>query len=315
MSSLAPALRTVAALVVLIVSIVLLSWRDSDGTPEGDRVTGLPQWAIWCVLAAGSVLAFAGLLAKGVELVWEHRTLSAARGWRLAGLIALAALIAVAVWLTLLVAGGWRLAEQLPINQLHVRTTVILSIGMLAALPWLVLVWLVHAECRQIGAAARAAAAAERPADDHPLYDATERLLALWDLLVRCVLAFLVFVVAAVATSGALRALFVEALPARADEFPASAVVLYGMVFALVLLTISIPMIASWRAKASYIADRVVPVPTDLLVTDDWLQQRARTATLLHLDVPLFRSPLTLLAALTPIVTSLVATFLPELGR
>ena len=186
---------------------------------------------------------------------------------------------------------------------------------MLAALPWLVLVWLVHAECREIGAAARRAVAADPPEDQHPLYDAAQRLLALWDLLVRCVLAFLVFVVAAVTTSGALRALFVDALPERSDEFPPSAVLLYGMVFALVLLVISIPMIASWRAKASYIAQRLGPVPTDLVVTEGWLEQQARTAALLHLDVPLLRSPLTLLAALTPIVTSLVATFLPLLGE
>ncbi len=315
MRSLAPALRTVAALVVLIVSIGLLSWRDSDGTSEGDRVTALPQWAIWCVLAAFSVLAFVALLAKGLELIAEQRTLAAASGRRLLGFFVLAALIAIAVWLTLLVGGGWRLAEQLPINHLHVRTTVVLSIGILAALPWLVLVWLVHAECREIGAAARLALAADRPENEDPLYDATERLLALWDVLVRCVLAFLVFVVAAVATSGALRALFVEALPEQQDEFPPSAVVLYGMVFALVLLVISTPMITSWRAKASYIAQRLIPVPSDLVVTQDWLEQRARTAALLHLDVPLFRSPLTLLAALTPIVTSLVATFLPKLGQ
>ncbi|HZO70491.1 MAG TPA: hypothetical protein VFB74_36290 [Kribbellaceae bacterium] len=315
MRSLAPALRTVAALVVLIVSVGLLSWQASDGTSEGDRVTELPAWAIWCVLAATSVLAFAGLLARGVELIGEHRTLPAASGRRLLGFFVLATLIAIAVWVTLLAAGGWQLAEQLPINHLRVRTTAVLSIGMLAALPWLVLVWLVHAECREIGAAARRAVAADPPEDQHPLYDAAQRLLALWDLLVRCVLAFLVFVVAAVTTSGALRALFVDALPERSDEFPPSAVLLYGMVFALVLLVISIPMIASWRAKASYIAQRLGPVPTDLVVTEGWLEQQARTAALLHLDVPLLRSPLTLLAALTPIVTSLVATFLPLLGE
>ena len=49
-------------------------------------------------------------------------------------------------------------------------------------------------------------------------------------------------------------------------------------------------------------------------MTKDVAESRARLESLLGLDVTLIRNPLTLLTVLTPLVTSLLAAFLPELG-
>jgi hypothetical protein len=210
---------------------------------------------------------------------------------------------------------------QLPVARLDARTGVVLIVGAIAVMPWLATVWLVHSASRDVRLQieATAAAAVETGTDgESPLLPAFRRLLALWDAIVRCVLAFLVAVAATIVTTGALRGVFVEAFPVTADQpdrFPSVYVLLYGATFAFLLLILTVPMLANWRAKAAQLVEATMPVPAGLRFEEGWGDQRILLERLLHLDASLMRSPLTALSALVPLATSALAAFIPELAK
>jgi hypothetical protein len=173
-----------------------------------------------------------------------------------------------------------------------------------AAVPWLVLVWLLQ---RHLTAEA---------AEASPL--STRALRRLWDVLNSIVLAFAVFVVLALVPTGALRvAYFAGPKDPAADkdgpEFPASDVLLYGAFFAVLLSAIALPMVSAWRTAARRRVAHDHPLDTDPLDADakDGLD---RAEALLHLDVGVLRSPITALTVFTPLVTAALAAYLPDLG-
>ena len=143
---------------------------------------------------------------------------------------------------------------------------------------------------------------------------ASSRLLLLWRLLVTCVTAFAIAVVAAIVNSGALRASFLQAHPHRGTDFPPANVLFYGAFFAVVLSVITVPLVAAWRSSAFAVVERTHPLPPDGLPTEDWMAARARLEKLLHLDVPLLRNPLTALSVFVPLITAALAAFIPQLG-
>jgi len=184
------------------------------------------------------------------------------------------------------------------------RTTgVAFTIG-LAAVPWLVLVWLLQ---RHLSAEAT---------QEVPL--STKDLRRLWELLNSIVLAFAVFVVLALVPTGALRvAYFAGPKNPAADkdgsEFPSSEVLLYGAFFAVLLSAIALPMVSTWRTAAQRRVAHDYPLDKDPpdSATKEGLD---RAETLLHLDVGVLRSPITALTVFTPLVTAALAAFLPDLA-
>ncbi len=139
-------------------------------------------------------------------------------------------------------------------------------------------------------------------------------MLLLWRLLVTCVTAFAIAVVAAIVNSGALRASFLQAHPGRGAEFPPANVLFYGAFFAIVLSVITIPLVTAWRSCAFAMVDRTHPLPADGQPTEEWMSARTRLEKLLHLDVPLLRNPLTALSIFVPLITATLAAFIPQLG-
>jgi len=130
-----------------------------------------------------------------------------------------------------------------------------------------------------------------------------------------CVTAAAVTVVVAIATGGALRAAFVAYAPDRAAEFPGSYVLLFGALFAVLQAAIGLPLVVSWRARARDLVERAYPVRLGGQPTDAWVTGRAQLEALLHLDVALLRNPLTALSILAPLVTSVLAVFIPGLAK
>jgi hypothetical protein len=125
---------------------------------------------------------------------------------------------------------------------------------------------------------------------------------------------FYLAVVAAIVNSGALRASFLNAHPARSADFPPSNVLFYGAFFAVILSVITIPLVAAWRSCATTAVERTCPLPPDGQPTDDWVSARERLEKLLHLDVPLLRNPLTALSIFVSLITAALAAFIPQLG-
>jgi hypothetical protein len=174
----------------------------------------------------------------------------------------------------------------------------------LAAVPWLVLVWLLQ---RHLTAEAAQAS---------PL--STKDLRRLWEVLNSIVLAFAVFVVLALVPTGALRAAYFAgskdpAADKNGPEFPSSQVLLYGAFFAVLLSAIALPMVSAWRSAARKRLAHGYPLEKDPPDANA-KEGLDRAEALLHLDVGVLRSPITALTVFTPLVTAALAAYLPDLA-
>ncbi len=327
-----PPVVTLVALAMLFGAASLLGVSASTGSRASlTFITSVP-WLVWKVVGALALIVFLALFLQAL------RILRNAPDWGLAGsdqrrrsyLIA-AVFVVVAIAAVIVLAGG---SPDIPVTALVVRTRAVLFTGMLTSIPWLALVWLAHAACHDLeesltGAAkqppAGLAVAPPGPPAKHPpagqpsvtppsLAVVNARLLLLWRLLTACVTAFAVTVVAAIVNSGALRASFLAAHPARGAEFPPANVLFYGAFFAVILAVITIPLVATWRSCAFSVVERTWPLPADGQPTDAWFSARAQLEKLLHLDVPLIRNPLTALSIFVPLITAALAAFIPQLG-
>ncbi|MFI6677920.1 hypothetical protein [Kribbella sp. NPDC050470] len=315
-----PPARSMILFGLLFAFAALLGIAGSDGTSASTTfVTSVP-WTIWRVVAGAALVVFVVLTIQAIRVLQHPANWgmypSRERSWRY--------LISAAVGAAAVTAYRLLFPEvspDLPIQGLHLRTGIVLVTGLLASIPWLTIVWLAHAECHDLGKDSyRRSGDAfrtlmdESNGDPAHLRPAVERLLRLWQLLVLCVGAFTVGVVAAVATSGALRGAFVAAHPDRAGEFPPSNVLLYGGMFALGLAVIAVPMALAWRTRAEELLDHACPLPEDGRPTEEWMEERHRIEHLLHLDISILRNPLTILSVIAPLLISALAAFLPQLA-
>jgi hypothetical protein len=187
----------------------------------------------------------------------------------------------------------------------------------------LALVWLAHAICDELRTSVASMPAEEvvtaggapgTAAGGEAIRSTVDQLQRLWRLMTQCVTAAAISVVVAIVTAGALRAAFLSYAPGRADDFPASNVLLYGALFAVLQTAIGLPLVVSWRARARELVERAYPLPIDGQPTEGWLGDRRRMETLLHLNVSLLRNPLAALSVLAPLATSALAVFIPQLG-
>lgn len=294
-----PPLTTVTTLGVVLGGAVLI------GVGEGDSdLADSVQWTVWKLCAGVALGLFLALFVMAVRILREPGEwgIVAARRQLPAYLLVVGgAVLAAFLWKAL----NWNYDPELdPINDVQSRTNALLLAAMLAATPLVTIVWLVQQECIQLKASLK-----QR---DHR--DNLGQLLALWKLMVTVLGGFAAGVAAALVTAGALRATQLEAHPQREDDFPASNVLFYGGFFAVFLTLLALPMVLAWRARARQLVDTAHDLPPDGLPTDEWQASRARLEHTLHLDSRLLANPLTALTVFTPLVTSLLAAFIPQLG-
>jgi hypothetical protein len=302
------------ALVALIYLLLGIGQGNSDIANSVEWVT----WKFFASLATAIavVSAMLGGSAVGKVKTYGQSDDSASPAARLAKPLGqqrpkgrFLAYIVLAVFLIsvifgFLFLGGGANTQGWP-TDLHIKAhtrPVAIAIG-LAAVPWLVLVWLVQD---------RLAAYAKE--SDPP---STAELRSLWNSLYAIVLAFAVFVVLALVTAGAVRlAYFAGAKDPAANkqgpEFPASDVLLYGAFFAILLSAIALPMVAAYRAAAVRRLRFCHPIEDPLDHSDkdatEWQE------SLLHLDIGLLKSPITALTVFTPLITAALAAYLPGLA-
>jgi hypothetical protein len=218
-------------------------------------------------------------------------------GYTLAALV----LIGAVFYFLSLAPRGASWPEGLPVGR---SGDVAVIIG-LCGVPWLVLAWLLQRHFANV------------PRGDAP---SIEELRNLWDLLNAIVLAFAVFVVVALVTTGALRAVYFAgdkdpAPDKQGAEFPSSDVLLYGAYFAVLLSAIALPMVAAYRSAARRRVTLSCRIPSGNNVpTSDEKDAVDRVETLLHLDIGFLRSPITALAVFTPLITAALAAYLPDLA-
>jgi hypothetical protein len=216
---------------------------------------------------------------------------------------------------------------SLPVQYIIWRARGVTVSGYLAVIPWLALVWLAHAECSQLKTTAQGlphsglptADASVRSGQEQDVVNAfqqtIDQLRRLWRLMTYCVTAAAITIVVAIVDAGALRAAFIAYAPDRAAEFPGSNVLLFGALFAVLQAAIGLPLVISWRARARDLVERAYPLRLGSVPADAWATERARLEALLHLDVALLRNPLAALSILAPLVTSVLAVFIPGLAK
>lgn len=310
----------------VFVSAAVVYWALSRDEGTSD-IQSTIEWMTWKVVASLSVVVALALGLTGAVTIF--RTFGPERADRAesgaaAQMSTLAAPLSehrsvssLTLWLygvgaVCLVAGAFAFVSLAPGTahwpaSLHVERSgaVAVVIG-LSGVPWLVMVWLL-----------------QRHFADHCSHHSVPSiadLRRLWDLINAIVLAFAVFVVLALVTTGALRVAYFAgdkdpAADKQGAEFPSSAVLLYGAYFAILLLTIALPMVNAYRSAA---ADRVratCALPEGDAVPDTtWKAKLDTVEELLHLNIGVLRSPITALTVFTPLITAALAAYIPEIA-
>ncbi|MFE0148794.1 hypothetical protein ACFWY5_16730 [Nonomuraea sp. NPDC059007] len=189
-----PALKSVLAVVVLVVVVLALSWGAGQGTPASQAVVHSMSWLLWRVTASASVLLFLIVLLRGIaELRHEWNAGDTAQHAQIVVYVLLAVVFVTIGVGAVTQASGTAFSHmpRLPVTRLDVRAGVLVIVGAVAAIPWLAMVWLIHSASRDVRAeieATAAAAVTPETSGESPLLPAFRRLAVLWEAIVRCAL-------------------------------------------------------------------------------------------------------------------------------
>ncbi len=327
LGSLDPAFITMAFLGGAVVTAALLRWVTQLGDGTDQQLVDSASFGAWIVVASLAVVLFTETAVAGVqEALHRDQTLTTRTTGRYAWWYLGFAGVAVAA-LLLVGKGG----PAVDVVAWHAISRGLLVLGVVAAGPWVVLVWSSHdllakERLRLEAASPRAigrptAADSGDGADQPPLLDGTLRaeldvrlavLLSVRRLISKAVSRLLGLVLAAVLLSGAFRAALVPRFVAEAT-FPAVAVVAYGAFFAVLLSLAVLPLMFAWRRTATSLLDRAYP--PSVAAPAEQAEARSRLSASLDIDGSLFRSPVAVSSILAPLVTSLLAVFIPQLGK
>lgn len=261
-------------------------------------VQSLP-WITWKAVAALCACVAGSLLITGIA---HLRSLRAAHPGRYV-LAAVAFAFGVAFVISSVASGQGQL---LPVNHFEWRTRALLILAAAAAVPWIASVWLIHLAVRDtkqdmLGGGLDVA----KPK--------LEGLSELWRQISAAVVAFAAFVGIALLPTGALRSA-AKAHQIYSAEPTQTTVLLYGAFFAVALTAVTLPLIGSWRTAGRILVDKVEPVASTDDLTEERVERRATLQAYLGLDKGILRSPLTAVSVLTPLITAVLATFIPELA-
>jgi hypothetical protein len=305
-----PATLTVAAVLGVLLAAYLFTKSAKGKGEKGYTFLHTSGWEVWRGVAAVSVALWVGLLLQGIRVFRElggDEDLTNQRRWQ-----AVIALMPVGIGFMLTIGSillslqGKRTTIGVPIEEWSHFTITLLAIGGLAALPWLMTVWLVHMAVinlsRRVDEFRNPSEAIDEVWNERKLVD---KYASLWDRMQGTILALAAIVTPAVLTTGALR-LAVVPTYVKKEDFPANFILFYGAFFAVFVAGAVVPMVGSWRSTGHKLIDALRPLPEDGLLTEDLIMERTRLETYLHLDVGILRSPITLLSVLAPFATAVL---------
>jgi hypothetical protein len=189
----------------------------------------------------------------------------------------------------------------------------LLLLGAAAAGPWVVSVWAFHGLLSQHRARIRGLpAAGSKPEEPSQPDRLMAQLLEIRAGMSAAVGHLLILVLAAVLLSGVLRVALVPAFISE-GAFPSSAVLIYGAFFTVMLSAAVLPLMLAWRQTATMLLDQAYPLR--VASTAEESAARERMSKALNIDGSLFTSPVTISSLLAPLVTSLLAIFVPQIGK
>ena len=295
-----PQFQTLVFLLIAAAIYYLLNF----GT-EGAVLADSEQWVVWRVVAAvGATLAI-GVGVMGAKQFWEltgKYPLTEHLGLKRLAITSFA-IIFVGLILLFLNKAASSMERVWPIPGMTGRLSSVILIVGLATVPWVALAWTIHSVANTSGSTAGLA-----------------DLASLWTRLTNCLFAFASFVIIALVQTGALRSVW-QAQPnlsqAQQDQFTTTDVLMYGGFLAVMMAALAIPLLAAWQGKAKAFVNSKFPFdqfPFEQQADQGWAQRRETLEKALHLNVSVLANPLTAFSIFTPLIASLLAAFLPELG-
>ena len=303
-----PALTTIVFVLGVVAAAALLSWVTQLGSDTDENLVESGPFRTWVAVAAFAVVAFVDTLLAGVRELRSDRLRSSSLSAKVYGWLFLvfAAIVVIAL------RNGGKGGPPVDVQYWYAISLGLLLLGATAAGPWVVLVWGSHDVLSSYRArilALPSATSTTTPSSD--LDDMMALLLDIRKLIAAAVGRLLILVLGAVLLSGALRAALVPRFISE-EEFPASAVLIYGAFFTVMLSLAVLPLMRAWRQTATMLLDQAYPVR--VATSADDAAARDRMAQRLNIDGALFTSPVTLTSLLAPLVTSFLAVFIPQIG-
>ncbi len=301
-SILAPALATLLFVLVLLVVTALLAWPTAttlEGTPYGEE----PAFRLWALVTASAMLVWLLISARLRRLgrAWKPHHPSTGR-WAPPVLYAA---LAVAVCVVLRAFLAAPLTPPLPLA-LAARWWLVLIVGLVAAGPAVLGLWLVYLRLRDLSAAL--------PHRGAPTVtgESMHHLRALWGYAQQCLGGLVLIVTTGVVATGLLgKALLATGYSLA--QAPAAWLLVFGGFLTAISALVYIPFVISWRSFVARLVKVVYPLPESGLPTDEWLGDRNRLRGFLHGDAPLKQTVAGVFGVLAPLGGSVLSLIIPEL--
>jgi hypothetical protein len=299
-----PAVRTLPVLLPALAGFAILQ----VGKGGDAKFTESDEFLIWSGLNAVTVAAWVAMWFGLVPTVRELRDLFGddRPAIPVPGLFGIYALYAAMLLAAFIVWAGM----TIPLDHYSLRIRTILAIGLAAAAPTVVTLWLINERLRRLYPLL---------AEGSPLSnagDCVEELRTLWRCSVRSLAAASVAVSLAVVVTGALRnALLAYDRDTWEEVFPASSLLLYGAFFTVAFAAVYMPTLLTWRSRARQLVDAVYPTPGDGKPDEAWMKGRAALEQLLGINIGVMAQLSGMLAIFGPLAASFLAGFVPQLAN
>lgn len=257
------------------------------------------EFGVWSLLIGASAVLFAFLFAHSLHLT-DWRRVAGVAVWKPA--------LAYGIFAAILFTFQWKTGS--PIGNLKPTTAIgvsrtLLVLGLIAAAPAVLGLWLNHTRLRRISR----------------VFDGEERAQAadvLGELLECkrangiCLAVLALIVSTAVIDAGAQRRAFL-ATGTPKEAFPPESVLLYGALFTAISLLLYVPVFLAWKTRCLRLVDEVYPLPSDARPGEDWLAGRARLTQLLGTDATVGKTVTAAFGILAPLAASVLSVVLPGL--
>ena len=267
-------------------------------------LTSTDDFTAWSVWVGFTFALWIALGVRSLSLTGTLRALfpTAVTAIRLPVMFALAVVYAGAIGSVLVTADGpppWVYGDWcrciLPLDpHFKVRVAVVIFIGLIAAVPSVVVLWLVAEALQWVQGLLETDtcdSAGQR----------LDELRTLW----RCSMATL----GALSVALSAAALVIGGL-SKLLGFPGRDVVLIGALLTGVFAAVYVPVLLAWRSRARQLVDTVYPTPPTGKPDADWTEGRARMMQLIGLDVGLPTRLSNAVVALAPLEAALLTWLL-----
>jgi hypothetical protein len=309
-----PASKTIGTVVLATVILLGLRWfvRHNATNPRfADAMT------VWLALATAMLTIWLALLWRGIATIRAlPRPWRRGRAWWGRNLVAYVLLALAAVFLLTQLQGTNVL--PVPIHGWRSLIAALAVVGLAAAAPWVLLIWLAHEQAlrlRRLTEQIQPANVSDEWSTSHldgqAIATAVTNALDVWKVFHACVLALAALLSMTALLNSALRLALIDAAIVRPEDFPPAAVLAYGLIAAVLLAVALLPLLLTYRSEATRLVEYATGAPVTGVPSQSWLDARTRLQVRLNVEANLLRQVSTAFSLLAPLVTAALAVVVP----